>query len=231
MFLISGSGNDMVGGNRLAIMVDKRAGIGHMKDQESFQKAGLAIGDPDMELGRKYITKEFYAFVLIMKAQYWKMFEGIRHSGKLRDMQIITQGYANAIPSYSRSWSWRYPLKPMVNWFVGTGKWLKHPMMIKGIPDSIDGHTQIHRKIIKTMIHELNEMFIELSNNFTNVHHIDSRNLINKDDHWFDELHLQSHMFEKVAATFEKCIDSYKPVTVGIVRAASKSNSRVYIVQ
>ena len=204
VFLISGSGNDLVGSNRLAIMVDRHRGIGRMKAAEDFQKAAFGVADPELTEGRRYITKEFYAFILLMKAQYWIMFAGIRKSDKFKSMRIITQGYANAIPSYACSFSWRYPLKFLVNYFLGTGKWLKHPLMLKGIPDDAGQH----RKIVKTMIHELNEMFIELSSAFENVHHIDARPLVTRAGDWFDELHVKSHVFREVARKFEACIDA-----------------------
>jgi hypothetical protein len=229
VFLISGGGNDMVGSSRLAIMVDRSNGIGHLKQKSDFAAASYKVDD-DFVVGRRYITKEFYSFLWIMKAQYWKMFDGFKSSGKLKHMQIITQGYAYAVPTYSRTWSWRYPWKSLVNALLGTGKWLKHPLMIKGIPDKEGQTRDIHRKIVKTMVHDLNEMFISLSHAFTNVYHIDSRSLI-KDDHWFDELHLYSHMFKKVARAFEQCIDSYKPEEPGGLKLQADSpDSRVIAV-
>lgn len=230
VFLISGGGNDMVGSNRIAIMVSAHNGIGQSYNQEAFEKAGFELND-DFTVGRKFISKEFYSFIWILKAQYWKMFEQIKGAQKLKDMQIITQGYANAIPSYSRKWSFRYPHKSLVNWLLGTGKWLKRPLMMKGIPDQSGDMTDIHFKIVKTMIHEVNNMFIELSNNFTNVYHIDSRQLVTERSHWFDELHLKSHMYKKVAAAFAVCIDNYGPATAQIQTTSLNKNPRVIIVR
>src|SRR5262249_22611979 len=144
------------------------------------------------------------------KAQYWMLFRGIEQSGKFRGMQIITQGYADPFPSYSRSFSWRYPLKFLVNMMLDNGCWLKRPLMIKGIPDSENSVTGIHRMIVKTMIHELNRMFNQLAENFRQVTHIDSRPMFNKQNQWFDELHLRSNEFRKVAIQFEKAIDGFK---------------------
>jgi hypothetical protein len=50
-------------------------------------------------------------------------------------------------------------------------------------------------------------MFQQLSCKFENVHHIDARLLVNGSDEWFDELHVKSHVFERVAKKFEACID------------------------
>jgi hypothetical protein len=204
VFLISGCGNDLVGSNRLAIMVDPKHGLGQKKTAGDFQRSGFSIDDPELTEGRRYITKEFYAFILIMKAQYWMMFTSIRKSDKFKSMRIITQGYANAIPSYARTFSWRYPLKFMINYLLGTGKWLKHPLLIKGIPDDMDQH----RKIVRTMICELNDMFLQVSKSFENVHHIDARPLVTVKKDWFDELHVKSHVFKRITRKFEEIIDA-----------------------
>lgn len=230
VFLISGGGNDMVGSNRMAVMVSANNGIGQTHDQKSFQLAGFDLDD-DLTVGRKFISKEFYSFIWILKAHYWKMFEQIRNAPKLKDMQIITQGYANAIPSFSKKWSFRYPHKSLVNCILCTGKWLKRPLLMKGIPDAADGMKDIHAKIVKTMIHEVNNMFIELSNGFTNVYHIDSRQLVTEHNHWFDELHLRSHMYKRVAAAFEECIDGYQPAQTQMKTTGINKNTRVIIVE
>lgn len=212
VFLISGSGNDLVGSNRLASMVHPDLGIGRSKTPAQFRAASFHLDD-DLNIGRLFLAKEFYSFVWLMKAQYWLIFRGIEHSGKFPNMQIITQGYDNAVPSFSRSFSWRYPWKPFINAFVDTGCWLKRPLLIKGIPDQydLDGKmvTEIHRKIVKTMIHEMNEMFISLTVSFKNVYHIDARGVAKGHDDWFDELHLKSHVFKKVAHAYKECIDGF----------------------
>lgn len=209
IFLISGGGNDMVGSYRLASMVSKDLGVG----QDGGQRKILNDRYPNhlhLRTGGKYLRKEFYAFILILKAQYWLLFRSIRSSTKFDKMRIITQGYANAIPSFSCSFDIRYPHKSFINWILKNGQWLKYPLFLAGIPDQDNESTDIHRKIVKTMIHELNAMFFELSQKFENVHHVDSRTEITRDDQWFDELHLKSSEFKKVAKNIEHLIDDWK---------------------
>ncbi len=57
------------------------------------------------------------------------------------------------------------------------------------------------------MIYEFNEMLIQLANfkRLRNVFHIDCRGHAKEDD-WFDELHLKSDAFKKVANAFKYCI-------------------------
>ncbi len=191
-FLISGGGNDLVGGNKLALMVD----LSHnLKGQypERFLKENYNCAED-------FITKEFHAFILTLKLQYYLMFRSIRKSNKLREMHIITQGYDHALPrNRLRSFKWN-PIQWMVNGILKDGRWLSHPLSIKGIPLAHQDN------IIRLMIDKVNEMFIDLASQFDGVHHLDCRGVAKNEDDWFDELHLKSHAYEKVARGYQHLI-------------------------
>src|SRR6185369_580220 len=146
VFLISGSGNDLVGSNRLAIMVEQP-----LKNQKinDILIQGLNAENKhagDIKHGFTFLTSAFHAFILVLKLQYYILFKGIRSSRKLCDMLIITQGYDYAIPSYKIRFDIRYPLQPVINWALDSGKWLKRPLMIRGIVNDYD-----QRSILKAM--------------------------------------------------------------------------------
>ena len=75
-------------------------------------------------------------------------------------------------------------------------------MMLKGIP------VDVQRLIVKAFIYELNEVFKELAMIFDQVYHIDARGTAEKDDDWFDELHLKEYRFFDVAKAYDYCISS-----------------------
>lgn len=76
VFLISGGGNDLVGNNRMAVMLSNSA-----NQQEKHTEQSLAhLKKEEQELillAQPYITKDFYAFIWAMKAQYTLLFKGI----------------------------------------------------------------------------------------------------------------------------------------------------------
>jgi hypothetical protein len=119
-------------------------------------------------------------------------------------MKIITQGYDYVIPTFKRRKKKWYNLQPVVNAFVGSGHWLKRPLMIQGIKDDL-----ISRNIMKALIFEINYLFTDLAENFgfKNVYHIDCRGTAQCDDDWWDEIHLHSEGFRKIANAYQYCID------------------------
>ncbi len=219
VFLVSGAGNDMVGANKAAVMVNPtknpdskyktrqdvisywdndipKSWINHSKDKD------------DVYEGQQYLTKHFYTFVIIMKANYYLIFNSISKSSQFEKMVIITQGYDYAIPSLKNHFSWRYPFQFFINKFMDTGKWLSRPMALKGILDD-----KQQRRIVKAMIFILNEMFITLANDFNKsinqsmIKHLDCRNIARQQNDWFDELHLKSHKFKEVATAYTNIIN------------------------
>lgn len=200
-FLVSGGGNDLVGGYRLAIMVNKKGDCIHKRNEDDI------INEEDKKdilKAQGYITTEFYAFINTLKLMYHKMFTQLESADEFNEMKIITQGYDYPIPRWNSA-SIFSPLKSFVNWLVGTGKWLKHPLEMIKIPEVLQ------RPIVKTLLFEFNEMFVELAEKHVNVYHIDSRGIAREEEDWYDELHLQSHKFMQIAKVYQEVIDNEKP--------------------
>jgi hypothetical protein len=208
-FLVSGGGNDLVGGDRLAIMtcLNPHSFIPLKRtNKQELLVAGCSEEQANQILSvQQHILPEFHAFILILKCQYFLLFNNLRKAADLETMAILTQGYDYAIPHAGIRFDWRTPLQPLINWLIGSGKWLSEPLMIRGIKEQ-----KRQRAIIMAMIFELNEMFISLAkrNEFPYLYHIDSRgNAIDKD--WFDELHLKPWAFKRVADTYRRCLDNH----------------------
>ncbi len=204
VFLISGGGNDLLSGNRLAIMVDPEA-RGPLRapyEMERMLAQETEADKVDIRSGYRYLSKDFYSFIWLMKAQYYQLFQRLCSSGKFKKMQIITQGYDYAFPTYKYRWNKWYLLQPLLNRFVGSGKWLKQPLMIKGITDDV-----ISRQIIKALIFEVNVLFAELARHFPLVYHVDCRGTAPRFHDWFDELHLPSEKYRQIAAAYKSCIE------------------------
>lgn len=209
-FLISGGGNDLVGNHRLGVMVDKVAKIKEHKysSLEQINSPILSHEEKEMILhAQQHLNKEFYALLAVFQLQYTVLFNKIYDDDcKHKNVITITQGYDYPIPSPKRRISLRTPLQPLVNTFLDSGNWLYTPLMIKGI---LDEYTQ--RSIMFTMIFEFNEML----SSFTKiekykVYHVDSRGLTTSHDDWYDELHLKSHVFKRVAKTYEYIIRNHE---------------------
>ncbi len=204
VFLISGGGNDLVGNERLAIMVSNKPNqktkhtietLAHIADERQHQL--IIIAQP-------YITKDFYAFLWIMKAKYTILFKGLyENTNRFKEIISITHGYAYPYPKKGVRFCWRYPLQPLANYVAGSGKWLFRPLMIRGISDP-----QLQRAIVMAFIYEYNEMLISVCKQFANVYHIDCRDLVQTEDDWYDELHLKSHKYKEIAARFMQIINA-----------------------
>ena len=200
-FMISGGGNDMVGGNRLAMMVDHNVNYSRRTVEELNDLPDIEGHEQDIFNGSSYLKKEFYAFTNVIKLQYHTIFSGIEKSGKFPNMMILTQGYDYAIPSWKRKFDWRYLHKSLMNSVVDSGRWLARPLHIKAIPEK-DQHP-----IVKAMIFEVNEVLKAIAKKYTNVYHIDCRDIAGGSKGWFDELHLKSHVYKKVAYAYRIMID------------------------
>lgn len=207
IFLISGGGNDLVGSNRLAVMV---SGQGNQKPKYTSENlpGNLHLNEEELTLFLKsqhYITKDFYSFMWVLKAQYALLFKQLyTTSSKHCELKCITHGYAYPYPRRSMNFSLVNLLQPLVNRLVGSGKWLFTPLMIKGITDK-----QLQRGIMIAMIYEFNRTFIDLANDpdFPNVYHIDCRGIPKNQTDWYDELHLKSQGFRKVAELYRRVIE------------------------
>ncbi len=211
-FLVSGGGNDLVGSDRIGIMINSKCNcpLRHQDlnelDTVIYQSYGqipftVATGeDKKIFLDvQKYIRPSFYSFLHIMKLQYSLMFHGIHK--KFPDMKIITQAYDYAIPSPDYHGGW-FSIQHWVNKLLGTGRWMYIPMTINGFTDRT-----IQKNIIRYMIFHFNLMFARIANTSKNVFHIDCRGVAERPDHWYDELHLKSARFKVIANAYEKCLD------------------------
>lgn len=221
VFLISGGGNDFVGSNRLAIMVDGSCGCPKRDFKETHERLfdmeadeqALAALKRDINIGYQYILPAFYSFLWTIKAQYWKLFRRLypikkpddKKEGKFDKMKVITQGYDYVIPTDAIRSQKPFALQPLVNRFAGSGKWLKRPLMIQGVQDK-----EVGCCIMKAMIFEINCLFASLAIDyeFDKVYHIDCRGVAQSSDDWWDEIHLHSEGFEKIAKAYKYCIDN-----------------------
>ena len=211
VFLISGGGNDMVGGNRLTTMLvnpvrnpDQLGRLSNdyidfvMKNCENTTEANEILE------GKPYLTDEFTSFINIIRLQYELMFTSIFI--KYPNLKIITQGYDYACPDPRIHFginlcNWHQPL---LNLATGTGKWLYQSFMLKGITNA-----ELQRKIVHTMIFDFNEMLVKIASKpvYPNVFHIDCRGICINRQYWYDELHPKSFVFEIIARQYQKCID------------------------
>ncbi len=207
IFLISGGGNDMVGNNRLAVMVSGKGDQPPKYSKENpLTDSKLSQEERDyIMLAQPYITKDFYAFVYTMKVQYSLLFKNLyANKSKHKHLISITHGYAYPYPKKGSNFSWRYPLQPIVNKLMNSGQWLFRPLMIKGVLNE-----EIQRAIITAFIYEFNQMMMSIAMNpeFPNVYHIDCRHIPARQKDWYDELHLKSHVYKRVAGLYETVID------------------------
>ena len=224
VFLISGCGNDFVGSSRLAIMVDNKGKCRMRKEEELKQMLKDEKYKNEITTGYRYITEAFYSFIWTIKLQYWLLFHNLGKSDKYTQMKIITQGYDYAIPTYKRRWKKWYRLQPLLNMAIGSGKWLKRPMMIKGISDE-----ELSKKILKALIFEINYMFIQLAHEFPNVYHVDCRNTAEGFNDWFDELHLHSEGYRRIALAYKKCING--EIADKVIQVGNKGKGIVTLLQ
>jgi hypothetical protein len=219
-FLISGGGNDMVGNNRLAIMIHRNY------NQPKYVMAS-EIDDPHLSgehkdliiMAQPHITKEFYAFIWIMKAQYILLFSNLYSPlSTQKDVISITQGYDYAIPGKTIGFSFRYPLQPFINYFLDNGQWLFRPLMLRGIYEK-----DLQKALVFTFIYEFNRMFVSIAGDkrFKNVYHIDCRGLAKPED-WYDELHYKRHLYKKVAQAYSYVIDNHGNNIEKVIRVAEK---------
>jgi hypothetical protein len=206
-FLISGGGNDLVGNSRLAIMVRKDYNQPKYPDPSFIHDPSLNQYHKEMIMkAQNHITKEFYAFLWAIKAQYLLFFRGFYSpESTQKDIITISQGYDYAIPGERFNWSLRYPFQPAVNKALDNGCWLQRPLKLRGIFDE-----DLQRALVMTFIFEFNQIFISIANNpwLKNVYHVDCRDLAKSRRSWYDELHYKSHVFKKVAKAYEFIIEN-----------------------
>ena len=202
-FLLSGGGNDLVGGGRIKDLVHDRKEVD--LSLTNFDKTELAVLEstysPQLSkkvvLGRKFLNKRFHSLLNIFQFQYLLIIRSIENEETLKGIKIITQGYDFAIPSNKKNTIFRL--------LLGHGSWLHKPMVKKDITDPFE-----QEAVIAAMLFAFNEMLIYISSLKKNVYHIDCRECANRDD-WKDELHLKSKVYNRIALTYKNCIESTNP--------------------
>ena len=200
IFLISGGGNDLVGGYRLAQLLNKR--------QDVNIPINLDLNNPadKLKFSELCFNNEYFTLIQLFKLQYKLLFKSIeQETDKFSNLKIITQGYDYAIPNSKIGFGLNILriARPVTNWFIGNGKWLKTPLLLRGYENSKE-----QKAIVYGMIHYFNEMMIEVGSSYSNVYHIDSRGSVNENKGWYNELHPHSYEFKKIAKVYKKCIES-----------------------
>lgn len=236
-FLVSGGGNDLVGAGRVAVMVDQHPGYRpKYKDEQEIIELNRHIHKGDASLlqhynpqmilaAQPYIRKEFYSFMWVLYMQYYLLFTSIQQSASFKNMLVLTQGYDYAIPHLELRFDFRYMLQPLINYVTGSSRWLFTPLMLKGFR----GKT-LRDSLIHTFIFEFNLIFMDLVQlpDFPNVFHIDCRGVASLHDSWFDELHLKSHEYKRIAEVYADCIRQFgKPPAPEIKNILAKKIIRV----
>ncbi len=206
-FLISGGGNDLLGNSRLAIMVSKDYNQPKYGDPSLISDDTLTQFQKEMIMkAQNHITKEFYAILWAIKAQYLLLFRQIyARESTQKNLITITQGYDYAIPGIRPRWPILVPVRSIVNKMVGNGCWLEMPLKLRGIFDR-----ELQRALIIAFIYEFNQVFISIATDpdFKNIYHVDCRDLADRND-WYDELHYKSRIFKKAAAAYEFIIENH----------------------
>ncbi|MCI4669854.1 MAG: hypothetical protein MRZ79_17090 [Bacteroidia bacterium] len=245
MFMLSGGGNDMLGGKRLATMVlspqDPRRQINlntiHA-DSDSQEKNPILEELLDLrekqpifkdnpakfdmyKTGLGYMADEFFEFISLTMSQYFLLFSELFNSRKFDNVIFTTQGYDAPIPSRTPRGPWSkengksnwwkkivngaaQPRRRLINNFLDTGRWLYDPLMMKGIYEE-----RVQQAILFVMIHEFNEMLIQLANyqGFPRLFHVDCRGIAPEFSDWYDEIHLNKQNFKYVAQTFLQILE------------------------
>lgn len=214
VFLVSGGGNDLVGDYRLASMV-KNPKLEKLDDyidshndliERRNTNQHKTFKSTNYKNGLKYINEDFFLFMDLCFIQYFLLFKNLTLSKKYNNVLFITQGYDYPFPS-DENRGCVISLQRILNKVIDTGIWLYQPLCMKGIPIGQD-----QKDIVYSMIYEFNEMLIQLASyqGFSNLFHVDCRGVAPKFDDWFDELHLISTVYKKIAKTYKLCIDNNK---------------------
>ncbi|MGD2035995.1 MAG: hypothetical protein PVF73_13110 [Bacteroidales bacterium] len=194
VFLISGGGNDIVGGYRMAQLIHRR------KEVPAIIEADLDSNEGKIKFAGICLNKDFFALMKLFKLQYKLLFTSIeKETEKFKNLKVITQGYDYAIPSSKIGFG---IARPLINKLTGNGEWLQTPLLLRGYLNQKE-----QAAVVYGMIHYFNEMLIEVGGNYKNVYHIDSRGAVTGKG-WYDELHPRSVEFRRIASVYEKCIES-----------------------
>lgn len=224
--LLSGGGNDFVGGRKISYLVDQNSTCFNGNNQQG----GIIESDPFLKqmiirsnlsendrgrltAGLRFLTKELCSVMWTFELMYKYLLKNLQP--KFPNMKIITQGYDCPIPTTQKGPIY-LPKKYLLNKALDNGSWLYDALATQNIHDSKD-----QQNVIFSLIYIFNDMLVNLakSNQFgKNLSHIDCRGVAGHDiKNWFDEMHVKPKIYKKIANAFVNCIDDnatrdvYKP--------------------
>lgn len=173
-FLVSGGGNDLLGGGNLYHL---------MHDYQ--MKYEL---QPEL-----YLNHHFDNLLLVLRYLYSTFY--IELTQKYPDIHIFCHGYDYAKPSDKRGPGF---FQAILQSLTDNGQWLYEPMRARGIKNSATQHS-----IVVAMIDSFNEMQKQMAADFDNVHYLDLRLLAPEREDWWDEIHPKSKYFKKMAERYK----------------------------
>ena len=212
VLLVSAGGNDLTADGRVSYTVQRPAAelekcfnvlLRKRLQQEANRptnRGGRSLFDPaKYELGVRCLTPEFVALLNFVQLQYLLLLQNLSQR-KLKDVAVVTHGYDFTRP-HTNFLRVTTPFRNLVNWWLG-GRWLWVPMAEKGLNEAQK------RAVGYVMVWEFNEVLIDLALNsgHPKLFHVDCRGLTKRDEDWFDEIHLTSASYQKVAELFQSCI-------------------------
>ncbi len=207
-FLLTGGGNDLVGGHKIALMTQAKADLSAETIIAWVNKEGksatweqlTAQEQAHLKMGIPYLSEEFFSFLRAGNLQYRFMIKQILK--KHTNLKILTQGYDYPIPTFKKAPIFK-PKQFILNRVLKNGHWLKEALILRRIPE------EAHASILFAMIWFFNEMLIGIAMDPVfkkNVFHIDCRGVAKRQKDWFDEMHLVPARYRDIANIYMKCI-------------------------
>ncbi len=224
VILLSGAGNDIVGGKKISNLVKIKNGyfkndFENVKENELYNvinshpylnkiiniKDDVLTNKQKQSLiyGLTILSKEFYSLMWTFELIYRYIIRNIQN--KFPDIKIITQGYDFPIPSYKKGPGIK---KFLINWGMNNGHWLADGLNTAGV------EPKKQQDVTFSLIYIFNEILVSIveDNTLHNVYHIDSRGVTNGEiKNWYDEMHVKPKIFKKIAKTYIKCIEFDSP--------------------
>lgn len=228
IFLVSGGGNDIIQGGKLALFIQNPAHPHPENPCEPIPYEKLLArfpvvaqwGQQNCMTGYKaeewlpYVRPEFFAFLNIMLFQYYYMFRSIQE--KYPEMLFFTQGYDYATPDSKIIRKWYSVFQHALNCIMNSGHWIELAMKQVKVYDPERMHN-----ILRLILGLFNEGLIDIGRNgkIDNLYHIDSRCLTSERD-WFDEIHIKDYKYLQIAETYHYAIEQ--------IRNKKKTNQKVF---
>ncbi len=201
VFIISGGGNDMVGGYRLSNfirlkplpendsflinfrnyvilrMLNKPVSI---CNSESCKIEGFDFRDSIAFYKTKIDTTLLEQIVegrRYLNENYYRFLVTIKLEYKIlfESLRKVNPEQFKSLKIITQGYDYAIPSykkKLGVQMFMDNGEFLKEPLMMNGINDPL-----LQQSIVKTIIFEINEMLIELGKEYDNIYHVDSRGI------------------------------------------------------